>query len=268
MAKRAILFLVLTLSLHNLSFAADSSVTLPSNPEPTNKLEPDSDFHSGEKAEPKTADFETSSAPSTSVMLESLTVADPKKLSVLEKAYLDVFTILNDENSCSRFYGGPPAIAALNELVKKLHPTYLDRKIAIRMKGSTTIFESYRNKFSFRVFDKVELNLEGPFYRGNSPSERRIPLIGRYLPNTRETRVVVLLHELGHMVRGRNKTWLFTDDGNDHILSEKNSELVVQACSDQIESIGKMTPAEQLAKSASPRLTVASRAKPERTSQF
>jgi len=275
MAKRAVLFLLLTLSLTNPTFGATNhSATLPSTLAPTNKLEPDDATNSEEKSdavktETSKSEGNSAAAPYANAMLQSVTTADPKKLSVLEKAYLDVFTILNEENSCSNLYGGSPAIAALNQLFQKLHPTYLDRNIAIRMKGATTIFQSYRSKFSFRVFDVVEINREGAFFRGNNPGERRIPLIGNYQPNTRESRVVVLLHELGHMVRDKNnKSWLFADDGDDRYLSQKNSETVVGACQNQIESVGKMTPAQQIAKSLSPRETIASRIEPEGTSQF
>ena len=274
MAKRAALFLLLTLSLANVTFGAShTSSTLPSTLAPTNKLEPDSATFIEEKtddlkSEPGNGEL-NGSLPNTNAMLQSVTTANPKKLSVLEKAYLDVFTILNDENSCSQLYGGPAAIAALNELFQRLHPTYLDRNIAIRMKGATTIYQSYRTKFSFRVFDVVEINREGAFFRGNNPGERRIPLIGTYQPNTRESRVVVLLHELGHMVRGKDlKTWLFADDGDDIFLSQKNSEMVIQACQNQIESVGKLTPAQQIAKSLSPTETIAARTEPEGTSQF
>ena len=274
MAKRAALFLLLTLSLANVTFGAShTSSTLPSTLAPTNKLEPDSATFIEEKtddlkSEPGNGDLNRS-LPNTNAMLQSVTTANQKTLSVLEKAYLDVFTILNDENSCSQLYGGPAAIAALNELFQRLHPTYLDRNIAIRMKGATTIYQSYRTKFSFRVFDVVEINREGAFFRGNNPGERRIPLIGTYQPNTRESRVVVLLHELGHMVRGKDlKTWLFADDGDDIFLSQKNSEMVIQACQNQIESVGKLTPAQQIAKSLSPTETIAARTEPEGTSQF
>jgi hypothetical protein len=274
MAKRAVLFLLLTLSLANLTFGAtNTSSTLPSTLTPTNKLEPDTATYIEEKtdevkSEPGNGEL-NGSLPNAIPMLQSVTTANPKKLSVLEKAYLDVFTILNDENSCSQLYGGPPAIAALNELFQRLHPTYLDRNIAIRMKGATTIYESHRTKFSFRVFDVVEVNREGAFFRGNNPGERRIPLIGAYQPNTRESRVVVLLHELGHMVRSKNaKTWLFADDGDDIFLSQKNSEMVIQACQNQIESVGKLTPAQQIAKGHSPRETIAARTDPKGTSQF
>jgi len=275
MAKRAVLFLLLTLSLTNVTFGTTNPLAnRPSTLAPTNNLESGNASYAEEKSDPVkneagNSDVNSAAVPYSSAMLQSVTSVDPKKLGVLEKAYLDVFTILNDENSCSRLYGGPPAIAALNELFQRLHPTYLDRNIAIRMKGATTIIQSYRSKFSFRVFDLVEINREGAFYRGNNPGERRIPLVGNYQPNTRESRVVVLLHELGHMVHGENsKTWLFVDDGDDRSLSQKNSEMVVEACQNQIESVGKMTAAEQIAKSLSPRETIASRIDPEGTSQF
>ena len=47
---------------------------------------------------------------------------DERKLNDLDKAYIDVFTILRDDNPCSRLYGGPAAIEALNELMRTLRP--------------------------------------------------------------------------------------------------------------------------------------------------
>ncbi len=175
-----------------------------------------------------------------------LTSTDPRKLNELDKAYLDAFTILRENNACSRLYGGPPAIEALNELVRQLRPTYLDQNIAIRMSGTTTVFQNNRNGFYFRMFQKAEINLGGPFYRGNSPWGRKIPLVGKFQPNTRETRIVVLLHELGHLVRTEDDRWVLSDDGEDTNLSVKNTEYVVGVCRKELESIGKMTATEQL----------------------
>ena len=274
MAKRVILSVLLIFSLTQITFASYSPLSTPLVQDPTNKLEPD-DFANQPleiseelKIEKKNSQLASSTVPSSNSILQSLLVTDPKKLSLIEKAYLDAYTILNDDNACSRLYGGPPAIAALNQLVQKLHPTYLNRNIAIRMKGSTTIYQSYLNKFLFRVFDEVELNLDGAFYRSNGLSERRVPLVGKYQPNTRESRVVVLLHELGHMVRGKDKTWLFVDDGDDNLRSQKNSELLIDTCREQIEAIGKLSPAQQLARTQSPRETIAARSESDSTSQF
>jgi hypothetical protein len=171
---------------------------------------------------------------------------DLRKLNDLDKAYLDVFTILRDDNACSRFYGGPSAIEALNELVRNLRPVYLEKRIAVRMSGKTTIFRNNVTGFSYRMFEKAELNMAGSFYRGNPPSGGGVPLIGDYQPNTRKTRVALLLHELGHLVRGADKNWVLSDDGNDLALSIKNSEHVVAVCRDEIESVTRMTFADQL----------------------
>jgi hypothetical protein len=175
-----------------------------------------------------------------------LTSKNPQKLSILDKAYLDVFVILREDNACSRLYGGPPAIEALDELVRKLRPTYLESHIAVRMSGPITTVQNNRTGFSFRMFDKVEINLAGSFYRGNSYSNEQVPLVANYPPNTRKTRVALLLHELGHLVRGADKKWLLSDDGHDLDLSLKNTDYVVGVCRNQIESVTQMSVAEQL----------------------
>lgn len=171
---------------------------------------------------------------------------DDRKLNDLDKAYLDAFTILRDDNVCSRLFGGPAAIEALNELMRVVRPAYLDRHIAVRMSGPTTQFRNAVSGFSFRVFEKAEINREGSFYRGNALSTQRIPLIADFQPNTRQTRVTLLLHELGHLVRGADKQWLLSDDGHDLALSAKNTKYVVDVCRDEIESATRMTVAQQL----------------------
>ncbi len=170
------------------------------------------------------------------------------KLSQLEKAYLDAFTILNNDNSCSRFYGGPPAIIALNELVKQLKPTYMSRGTGLRMSGPTTTVQHNPTGFKFRLFEKAELNLAGPFYRGNMIYELHVSSIGGFQPNTREARVTLLLHELGHLVKGPNKQWVLPDDGDDAEISRGNTTRVVSTCRKQIDALNKMSLATELMK--------------------
>lgn len=170
------------------------------------------------------------------------------RLNELERAYLDVYTILRDQNACSQLYGGPAAIEALNEMVRVLRPAYIDRHIAVRMSGTTTMFRNGRSGFSFRMFEKAEINMLGSFYRSNSPSEKRVPLVGNYQPNTRKTRVALLLHELGHLVRGADKKWILSDDGNNVELSIRNTEYVVDVCREEIEHVTRLTVAQQLEK--------------------
>ena len=172
---------------------------------------------------------------------------DLSKLNDLDKAYLDAFTILREDNACSRLYGGPAAIEALNELMRKVRPAYLDKQIAVRMSGTTTMYRNGVTGFSYRMFEKAEINMEGSFYRSNTPMDHRVPSIANYQPNTRKTRVTLLLHELGHLVRGADKKWVLLDDGNDIELSIKNTEHVVDVCRDEIESVSRMTVMEQLA---------------------
>lgn len=171
---------------------------------------------------------------------------DDRKLNDLDKAYLDAFTILREDNACSRLYGGPVAIEALNELMRVIRPSYLDRQIAVRMSGQTTLYRNAITGFSFRMFEKAEINREGSFYRGNMPSQQRVPQVANYQPNTRQTRVALLLHELGHLVRGADKNWLLSDDGHDLDLSEKNTKYIVDVCRDEIAAVTRMTVTEQL----------------------
>jgi len=172
----------------------------------------------------------------------ALSSSDPKKLGVIDRAYLDVFTILNDDNECSRLFGGKFAIAALNRFVSQLKPTYLDKGVALRMSGTTITIQSNRTGFAFRVFEKAELNLFGSFFRNNGHTN----VASEFQPNTRETRAVVLLHELGHMVKSPNEGWLLPDDGDDSSLSTENTHRVVNACRKQIGSLSKLSLEEEL----------------------
>src|SRR5258705_11733611 len=70
---------------------------------------------------------------------KSLTFINPKKLTPLEKAYLDAFTILREESSFSQLYGGSDVIIALKDMVGMFRPTYMYRKIGIRMSAENKI---------------------------------------------------------------------------------------------------------------------------------
>jgi hypothetical protein len=126
--------------------------------------------------EQRVLSFSTSEKHASPDSLELLPLSNPVKPTELEQAYLDSFSILRYENSCSQFYGGSSAIAALNELTQQIKPTRLDRRIGIRMMGDTTIITSAATGYTFRLFKHVEVNLNGPFYRGNPFSDAaRVP---------------------------------------------------------------------------------------------
>lgn len=183
----------------------------------------------------------TAPQPGTS---EALFLPNANQLTPLDKAYLDAFSILKEDNTCSAFYGGPSAIQVLNQLKQQLKPTYLDSTVAVRMTGKTTKVISLQHPLSYRLFDKAELNLEGPFYRSNAFYSGRS--IGGFLPNTREARVTILLHELGHLIRRPDKQWLLPNDGASEGLVRENTERVIAVCGKQIRRLRRISFAHEL----------------------
>ena len=198
---------------------------------------------------------EADASPAKSELLpEALFLPSADQLSPLDKAYLDAFSILRQDNTCSRFYGGSRVIEVLNELKKQLKATNIGTRIAVRMSGETMFVTSLKYGITYRLFDKAELNLRGAFYSGNSFRHgESVPPIGRFLPNTRQARVTILLHELGHLVRNADKQWLLPNDGNNELLSHQNTQQIIAVCGEQIKQLsGTSFEAElQTARSAS-----------------
>jgi hypothetical protein len=120
------------------------------------------------------------------------------------------------------------------------------------MSGPITTVQSHQTGFSFRLFEKVEINLDGSFFRGQSTTERRGSVSPSYLPNTRETRVVVLLHELGHLVKTPDRRWVLADDGDDPVLSLQNTEQIISVCRPQIDSLARLTTQQELEMTLAP----------------
>jgi hypothetical protein len=173
--------------------------------------------------------------------LERVSLPNSNRLTLLDKAYLDAFSILKEDNTCSAFYGGPPVIQVLNQLKQQLKSTFFDGAVAVRMSGKTVTWISLEYHLSYRLFDKAELNLEGPFYRGKTFTS-----IGGFLPNTREARVTILLHELGHLIKRRDKQWLLPNDGTSDHLSQENTERVISVCGEQIRRLSRISFAQEL----------------------
>lgn len=169
---------------------------------------------------------------------DALFLPSADRLSPLEQTYLDAFTILRGDNSCSRFFGGARVIEVLNELKKQLRPGYTESGIAVKMSGETISYTSFNYGFSYRLFAKAELNLKGAFYSANTfHSGASVPSVGRFSPNTREARVTILLHELGHLVETADKQWLLPNDGKDPSLSIRNTQQIIRVCGEQIEEL-------------------------------
>jgi hypothetical protein len=183
---------------------------------------------------------------------EALLLPNANQLTQLDEAYLDAFSILKEVSACSAFYGGPSAILVLNRLTQQLKPTHLhrNRNVAVRMSGERVTITSFPYGLSYRLFAKAELNLAGPFYRSRDLSSSQS--IGGFLPNTREARVIILLHELGHLIQKRDNEWLLTDDGGNESLSQENSKRVVGVCGKQINDLRRISFAQELLAAQTP----------------
>lgn len=162
------------------------------------------------------------------------------KDQTLASAYWDVYRILRDDNSCSRFYGGSVAsLTVFNSLAAQLKKdTIEETSTGARMKGPTTTVMNGQTGLTFRLFEKAVLNADGPFYQRWSHRTRREFLkIGSYSSGTRQARTLILLHELGHLMRGPGGQWLLPNDGENYLLSQKNTHLVELQCREQLKAL-------------------------------
>jgi hypothetical protein len=163
---------------------------------------------------------------------------------LIDKAYLDAFSILRGDNTCSAFFGGPPAIEVLNKLKEQLKPRHLGNTVVGRMTGKTVTVTNLRYPLSYRLFDRAELSLEGPFYRVSA--FHLLGSIGGFRPNTREARVTILLHELGHLIARPDKGWLLPDDDTNEHLNVENTERVIAVCGEQIRRLRRINFVQEL----------------------
>lgn len=184
-------------------------------------------------------DNATEASKSTMLLAESSALIYQDK--VLGSAYFNTLTILSSANACSDFFGGPEAsVDVFNRLMSKVRKEHLSSSIGMSMTGHTTNVLNAATKNSYRLFDKVSINANGPFYRKTfSHSEPAVPRIGTFEPNTREVRVLILLHELGHLMKGEQGNWLLPNDGKDEQLSRLNSRKIEDVCGEQIRGLGK-----------------------------
>ena len=155
------------------------------------------------------------------------------------QAYVDVFRILSDQNTCSSFYGGTrSATTVLNSFVPAVEPHRLTREVTFKMSGRPQLLHDVITGTSYRLFEKVTVNTNSSFYKRRLDSLLRFPSdVGRFPPGTRAARALILLHELGHLIQGTNGEWLIPDDGHDDALSQRNTLRVQQACRVQLQAL-------------------------------
>jgi len=163
-----------------------------------------------------------------------------KNKSSLDQAYLDAVLLLEQPGPCGAFFGGQDVVTVLDNLVAQLHEERInDSRIGIRMRGGFTVrvIEGTGTELMFRVFDDAELNINGPFERAKVfAAEPNVPSVGSFLPNTRAARVLILMHELGHLIK-RDHDWLLPDDGTSPARSRENTKVVERNCGAQIRTL-------------------------------
>ena len=155
----------------------------------------------------------------------------------LEQALQDATRILSNNNPCSRFFGDTKTTEeVLPRLTSQFEVRLLrDSRIGIKMSGTFTYFGQTEKHGAYRLFDTATINLLGPFLKAKVFSaEPSVPPVGGFRPNTREDRVLMLLHELAHLVKGQDGNWLVPDDGDDPALSKHNTELIESQCRAEI----------------------------------
>jgi len=173
-----------------------------------------------------------------------LTPVSHKGADPLERAFQDAISIVSKNNSCSRFYGDPKiAVKVLSRLATQFQLHLLrDSRTGIEMSGNFTYFARPERHSGYRLFAEATINIRGPFFKSKLfPSEPYVPRVGSFGPNTREARVLILLHELGHLVEGQDGRWLIPDDGNAPEISLQNTALIEAQCRVQILSLSEPT---------------------------
>lgn len=156
-------------------------------------------------------------------------------------SYADTFRVLSVESSCSRFYGGPRmALMVLNSLALQLRRRSLGPgPVGVKMSGDYTIYRDGAAGGTYRLFEEAFINANGPFLmRVAVPRAPRMQ-IGRFAAETRQAKVLLLLHEMGHLVlKPGGDSWLLPDDGGDARLSERNTQTVESQCLKQLIALG------------------------------
>ena len=169
----------------------------------------------------------------------------PRPLVVTKKdwnitqAYIDVFKILSDQNTCSDFYRGPrTATTVLNGFVRRVKSQSLLREVSFEMVGSPRIIRDPATGASYRLFEKTMVNTNGSFYQRRADPMRKFPSdVGNFAPGSRAARALILLHELGHLIQDENGEWLIPDDGFDGRQSKENTLRVQQMCRKELNKL-------------------------------
>jgi hypothetical protein len=189
---------------------------------------------------PGTKIFDEPGPEAREAMLPAAAAAQPTPLDheteglAVGKTYGDVFRALKDDNPCSRFFGGPRvAIRVFNDFARRIRKKTLGAgDVGLVMSGDYTTYQDGKSGASYRLFDEAAVNSNGPFFVVPPPSGARFQ-VGRFPAATRRAKALMLLHELGHLIRGP-AGWLLPNDGGNAALSDRNTRTVESRCIEQL----------------------------------
>ena len=186
----------------------------------------------GQVADAATADGE----PAASVPASSSS-ASPDESATLAEAYDEARAALEADEDCSNFFGGAQvALHVLGQLAGQLRvESNEDVEVGIQMRGDYGYVFDMKTGASFRLFARASVNRNGPFFRAvyrGKPHAREV-----FTPGTRVARVAMLLHELGHLIRGADGKWLLPNDGHDRSQSARNTKLVEAKCGESLKAL-------------------------------
>ena len=171
--------------------------------------------------------------------LQELRSKPQKHLNQFDRAYLDAISLLESGTTCSDFFGGVSSVQVFDNFVVRLKDRLIaDPRMGLVMSGQIINVYNSRSGVSYRLFADAQINSIGAFYKSKvRPEDPLIPNVGSFLPNTREARILILLHELAHLIRGKDGTWLIPDDGGNRELSRQNTQTVESKCGREIRSL-------------------------------
>jgi hypothetical protein len=166
--------------------------------------------------------------------------------------------ILGSGNQCSAFFGGSEAsVSVFGNFMAGVKRAYLPAGIGVKMSGDYMNVLNATTRLKYRLFENTSVNTAGPFYqRKASPSSPSIFGVGSFPPSSREARVLMLLHELGHLMKGSDGNWLLPDDGSSMADSINNTRKVESICGDQIRELSKPGVDVELTRQSSSKQTV------------
>ncbi|HEX8633076.1 MAG TPA: hypothetical protein VF703_02880 [Pyrinomonadaceae bacterium] len=154
-------------------------------------------------------------------------------------SYMDAYRILREENTCSRFFGGAAnATAVLNRFAEQLRQQrFANPNVAVEMSGDYVLVHDSRTGAAYRLFERAVVNSVGPLYLRPLQAQAQRRAIGRFPSDTRAARALILLHEIGHLVRGTDGRWLLPNDGHNAELSVRNTVTVENYCRRQLTTL-------------------------------